>query len=219
MSKPKKKFAIKNTTSPGKLAAIAEQIQIVKARYRGEKWAGLAVSIPGRGPQIPRHIQELMAYGARANKIVFLDWHANVVKSMKRTANKIGWAGLIKEANLFEFLEQQWNNNVQIDVIDCDDTGHLTKEHINMVREACKRNVKVITIVLSTRSSKLSDYMHGWKCTLGLSRFDNKGKQPIRDITVGAISHTAEKYGYTVEFIPYRGRGHHPMVACVITKK
>ena len=113
-------------------------------------------------------------------------------------------------------MRRLWAEGKQVDAIDFDGLGHLTREHLKFIEEACEKDVKVFVLVLSTRMRKLSSFLYGWKCRLGLSKFDNNGRQPSKLIQAKAVEEIAKKHGYKLRFHGYFGRS--PMVSCVLTK-
>lgn len=215
MARKPEDFVRTNTTTKKKIQ-INEWTRDLVNRHYPNGFGGKCVSLPGRGPQLERHIIEMMNWKVDPKKIIFVDRAKNVVRSLKRSAGIIGWTGEIKHENIFTTIRNIWDAGDHISCIDFDGTGHLTRQHIKLIEDACTRKTEVINIVLSTRISKLSKYLYGWKCRLGLSVDDNDGNQPCKLIQQDAIDEIARKYGYLLWSEGYRGRS--PMLACVLIK-
>lgn len=211
-----------STTTPGKLDVIDWQKAIVKNRYGNVTWDGVGISIPGYHEQLSRHSLELSDYGITDEKKIMVDWTYNIYQNLLNEKEKIGFKGHVWHGNLIKLTQMLWEKGIQVDVIDYDDTAYLTQDHLSFLEEACRKDVKVFTLILATRghSGGLSYFLDNWRKDLDIPAYRHKrGNMTYSwgDIQAGAVISTANKMGYHCDVQKYWGRS--SMISCIITKK
>ena len=114
MTVKKSQLARLSTTTKNKNNTVKWQTRIVQRNYTVDDMQGYAVSLPGRGAQLERHIKEMIGYFISPEKIVFVDIAENVVRSLKRRAKQIDWQGPILNENIFDTVRRLWAEGKQI---------------------------------------------------------------------------------------------------------
>lgn len=216
-------FANISTTSPGKLKVIQQQVSLVQNVYNNLKFNGLAIGLPGDGSQLERHIEEYEDCGVKEPNQIMVDIDPNVYQTLLSKATQIGFKGKVIKDDICNVVRQEWKDGNQVDVIDFDDVSYLDYHHIALLDEACRNDVKVFNLVLSTRGNRggPTDCMLYWAKKLKITRYrHSRGNMAYRyrDIQAKAVEYVANSLGYNCVSYPYRGRGHHTLVSCVVTK-
>lgn len=218
------KFAYIDTTSEGKLQTIERQTSLIKFYFKNKIFDGAGLCVPGNGDQLPRHITEHRKNGILEKNMFMIDWDYGTYSTLEHAKKYLDFQGQVVHGNLINMAETLWAFDKKISLIDFDDTTCMQDYHLNFLEKACKKNVEVFILVLTTRGGAGGRYdpcIIKWMNKLGIEKYQHpRGNMaiPYRKITEGAIRFIARKYGYTFNSIEYRGRGHHTMVSCLLMK-
>lgn len=214
-------FQFVSTTTPGKERTIQWQTGIVHAAYGKASMGGKGVSIPGHRSQLERHRDELLSYGIKEDDQIMVDWDHGVARALKAEAARIGFKGRVVQDDLVNVVRTLWANDEQVDVIDFDDTGHLKQYHLDLLGDACKRDVKVFVGVFATRgnSGGLNPFQERLRKRFNIrGYYHQRGNwtYSLRDLQGRAMEDTASRNGYRCQYKGYQGLS--TMVSCVVTK-
>ena len=214
-------FQYHPTTTPGKLNIIKWQESAVHQVYNKTKFTGKGVSIPGHHSQLARHRDELLSYGIAEENQIMVDWTFDLYMDLRREAQRIGFKGKVFWADLITVVKSLWKNGEQVDVIDFDDIGHLSQKHVDLLKEACKHNVKVFIGVFATRGARggLNNFQQYWKNFFNMKPYRHwRGNMTykLRDLQGMVVGHVARSQNYRSQYKEYKGRS--TMVSCVVTK-
>jgi hypothetical protein len=214
-------FQYVSTTTPGKLNTIQWQKQIVHNTYNKIKMDGKGICIPGHHSQLKRHIQELLDYGIAEENQIMVDWTYELYLNLKAEAERIGFKGKVVYGNLIDVVRELWENGEQVDVIDFDDTCYLEQYHLDLLKDACKKDVKVFIGVFTTRGNRggLNAFQVKLKNQLKIRGYYHKRGNwtySLRDLQGLAFAREAAKNSYVSQYKGYQGRS--TMVSCIVTK-
>lgn len=217
----KSAFRHTSTTTNGKLSVIDWQKDIVKQRYKNMPFDGMGISLPGKACQLERHRDELLSYGIKEENQIMIDWDFSIYTNLRIKAKEIGFKGLILYGNLINAVKDLWNRGVQVDVIDLDHIGYLEQYHLDLLTEACGRDVKVFIGVFATRgnSGGMNRFQSNLITQSGIQGYYHRRGNytySLRDIQGWAMKHTANKNGYDCRYTGYLGKS--TMVSCVSVK-
>jgi hypothetical protein len=215
-------FQYVETTTSGKLDIIAWQNRIVKYRYNNEKMKGKGLSIPGHHSQLKRHIDELSDYGVAEENQIMVDWTYGIYRNLVKEAERLEFKGKIVCGDLANEVRKLWAAGEQVDVIDFDDIGYLSSNHLKLLEDACKTDVKVFVGVFATRgnASGFNKFQTSIIKNLNIQGyFHRRGNYTysLRDIQGRAVEHTANQNSYSCHYRGYQGRS--TMVSCVVVKQ
>lgn len=215
-------YATIDTTSPRKIQIINKQIRIANYNFPDTTaLKGLCIGLPGAGSQCERHRDEYRSYGIPDERQVMVDYNHEVHISQVNAMKKLRYAGKIVCDSIMNVVENKWNNNETIDIIDYDGVSYMLEEHEQAIKLAGKNDVKIFNLVMTSRCNMMTDCHERWKKELKLKAYRNRYgnlAQPIRNIQVGAVTNIAQKAGFNVFWEAYRGHGS-PMVAFFLINK